>query len=66
MLKAYLNDNFRHLITMDKGEEDIEALRNAIEQAWNALDTSSIDACIRSMRRRSAAVIEAKGWYTKW
>jgi hypothetical protein len=37
-----------------------------IERAWEALGQEYFDKLIESMPRRIQAVIEAKGWYTKY
>jgi transposase len=37
-----------------------------IERAWEALGQECFDKLIESMPRRIQAVIEAKGWYTKY
>ena len=33
---------------------------------WESLGDDSFDALIRSMERRVDAVLEAKGWYTRY
>jgi hypothetical protein len=37
-----------------------------IKRAWEALGQEYFDKLIESMPRRIQAVIEAKGWYTKY
>jgi hypothetical protein len=37
-----------------------------IEQAWEALGDDYFDQLIRSMDSRVNAVLEAKGWYTRY
>ena len=49
-----------------KTEEDIQNLENALVEAWNALPNSLFESLGRSMERRVAAVIAAKGWHTKY
>ena len=49
-----------------KGEDDIRRLEMAIIEAWNALPKSLFDSLIEKYKKRIAAVIEAKGWYTKY
>jgi hypothetical protein len=48
----------------------IEAFKNrfleAIEEAWENLGDDYFDKLIRSMDSRVNAVLEAKGWYTKY
>ena len=66
MLKDYLNKHFPHLKGQGESQQARQAFRNAIEQAWNALDQKVINACINSMKKRVEAVILAKGWYTAY
>ena len=49
-----------------KGEEAIEALENALVEAWEALPDNLFEQVADSMPYRVAAVIKAKGWHTKY
>ena len=49
-----------------KGEDDIRRLEIAITEAWDALPKSLFDSLIKKYKKRVAAVIEAKGWHTKY
>ena len=51
---------------MGKGEEAIEALENALKEAWDALPNTLFEQVADSMPYRVAAVIKAKGWHTKY
>jgi len=51
---------------MGNGEEDFKALAKAIIEAWEAIPQEQIDDLIKSMPRRCAAVVKAKGWHTKY
>ena len=44
----------------------LDALFQAIEEAWDAMPDSYIESLIRSMDTRVNAVIEAEGWYTRY
>ena len=43
-----------------------ERIQSALDKAWNDLDEDYIKSCTSSFLRRLDAVIEAKGWYTKY
>ena len=47
-------------------EEVRKRFRELIEQAWDALGNDYFDQLIRSMDSRVNAVLEAKGWYTRY
>lgn len=51
---------------LGKGQDALEALADAIEREWWALDQEEIDHIIRSMDSRVNAVNLAEGWYTKY
>jgi transposase len=47
-----------------------EALKQRLDplilEAWDRIPAEKFEALWRSMKRRCEAVIEAKGWYTKY
>jgi hypothetical protein len=48
-------------------EENIrEALRKALQEAWDIIPKEYFDRLIESMPSRVNAVIKAKGWHTKY
>ena len=49
-----------------KGEQAIEALENALIEAWNALPDQLFEQVADSILYQVAAVVKAKGWYTKY
>jgi hypothetical protein len=51
---------------MGHSDQAREALENALVEAWDALDASIIESCIKSIWRRRDAVLKAKGWHTKY
>jgi hypothetical protein len=65
-LKNHVLKLYPELTNMGTGEEDIQALERALVEAWKAIPSEIFQACIDSMPERVAAVIEAKGWHTKY
>lgn len=65
-LKKKVHELHPELETMGDSEEDWEALRAALKEAWRALPNSLIKTLICSMPNRLAAVRKAKGWQTKY
>ena len=51
---------------MGKGEEAIRALERALIEAWEAIPDRIFESVIESMPTRVQALIEAKGWHTKY
>ena len=49
-----------------KSEADIEALIQALREAWDALPESLFQSLIKSMKSRVQACVDAKGWHTKY
>lgn len=58
-----------HPTSQDK-QYTIEEVRilmeNVLPEAWSQIDKNYIDSLIDSMPRRCRAVVNAKGWYTKY
>lgn len=46
-------------------EEAIDALEQALIEAWETIDSTIIKACLESIWRRRDAVITAEGWRTQ-
>ena len=44
-----------------KSEEDLEALENALVEAWNVLPNSLFESLVKSIPRRVKAYYKAKG-----
>src|SRR5204862_8282708 len=63
LIKTWIQKNRPELVKMSSGEEDLKALRKAIIKAWEAIPQEQIDDLIKSMPRRCAAVVKAKGWH---
>jgi hypothetical protein len=51
---------------MGTGEEALKALEDALIEAWNDLPDGLFEQCADSMPYRVQAVIDAKGWHTKY
>jgi transposase len=66
-LKERLHDFNPDLELTKGGEEKVrQVIFKGLEEAWDALGSEYVRGLIESMPRRCAAVIEAKGWYTKY
>ncbi len=49
-----------------KVHSSYKRLRAAVQEAWESISHKRIKELVRSMRDRCFAVIQAKGWYTKY
>lgn len=65
-LKAMVKKMFPDLEKLGKGEEALAALERALIIAWDEVDETIIESCLKSLCRRRDAVIAAKGWHTKY
>lgn len=65
-LKKKLEELHPELRGMGKGVEALKALQKGLLEAWDAIDESIFEGCWKSMKSRCQAVIDAKGWYTKY
>lgn len=65
-LKEWIIENKPHLKDLGKGQVGYDALAAAIVEGWEAIPQPKIDALILSMDNRINAVLEAKGWHTKY
>ena len=65
MMKDDLNTRIPGLISMLRNEENKAYFVNCVRQAWWAIPQEKIDALIKSIPRRLAAVRRAHGWYMK-
>ncbi|THC88494.1 hypothetical protein EYZ11_012063 [Aspergillus tanneri] len=59
-----VNPNIEYCKGANEKKEDI--LWDALEQSWSQIREDIQDALIKSMKKRVEAVLEAKGWYTKY
>ena len=65
-LKAKVLELYPELKELGAGEEAKEALKRALIEAWDCINSIIIKACLESIYRRRDTVIVAKGWYTKY
>jgi hypothetical protein len=66
-LKEILYKRHPDLLSMKgKAEQDIEYLFECLLDSWEHLPVDYIYSCIRSMQTHCQAVIDAKGWYTRF
>jgi transposase len=66
MLKHKLRTKHPEIIHLQDNEEDRAKFIDWIEDAWAYLDQAKIRKMIESLERRLRAVIQARGWYTKY
>lgn len=65
-MKAEIMLRFPELVTIPKNIASYEALVRAAITVWDDLEKKVLDRLMDSMVRRLQAVIDAKGWYTKY
>jgi len=58
--------DYLYLALLKKNEDSLEELIKSAKEVWDSLEQLLINDLIDSMPRRVVAVIEAKGWYTKY
>jgi hypothetical protein len=66
MLKRTLLKLHPLLFEEERVQTDWKNFHEAIQEAWWAIPQTSIEHLINSMPRRTEAVIQACGWYTKY
>jgi transposase len=66
LLKEKINAWYPELGTLPKNESSLQKLISAAIEVWEQFDIELINQLIDSMPRRIAAVVAAKGWYTKY
>ena len=59
-------ERYPHLAELPTNEQTLEELIQRAEEVWNDMEEELINNLIDSMPRRIAAVIKARGWYTKY
>jgi transposase len=47
-------------------ESVIERMEDALVHAWDTLDSEIVHNCVESMQKRCRAVVESRGWYTRY
>jgi transposase len=66
LLKDRLDKRYNGSYSRSKSTISIEAFKTAIQEEWALIDQESIDNCILSLPKRWQAVIDAKGYPTKY
>lgn len=66
LLKEGICKKYPELSTMKKNSTSLEALRKAAEVVWEGLEEEVLERLILSMPRRLEAIVESKGWYSKY
>jgi hypothetical protein len=66
LLKDRLNKRPVSSLGQGNSELGIKSFIKAIFEEWEAIPQQAIDNCILSIPRRYKAVVEAKGWFTKY
>ena len=58
-MKNYLQDHFPEMMSYDQ-------LRSAVKEAWDKVGAFEFKALVESMPERCQAVIDARGFFTKY
>lgn len=66
LLKQRIVEQYPELNTMTKSEATLKLLCEKAVVVWHELEEELVNHLIDSMPRRIAAVIAARGWYTKY
>jgi transposase len=66
LLKDRLDKRFNGSYSRSKSTISIEAFKIAIQEEWALIDQEAIDKCILSLLKRWQAIIDAKGYPTKY
>ena len=66
LLKAEIYRLYPELETAPDIVETLDLLIQAATEAWQSLDEDILDKMAVNMATRVEAVLEAKGWYTKY
>lgn len=66
LLKSWLQINYPELKEMGKGQADQLAWKQAIIEGWASIDQQVLDNLLGSMQKRCQALVDAKGWHTKY
>lgn len=66
VLKERVCKRHPELTTMGKSDEDLDVLIETCQEEWGLIRKKLLRKLVKSMPRRMAAVIRAKGWQTKY
>jgi hypothetical protein len=65
-LKNKVLEIYPELESIGNTKQAREALENTLVDTWEAINSSIIKSCLKSMCKRRDTVLKAKGWYTKY
>ena len=65
-LKTLVLKTYTEIENIGTGEEALKALENTLVEAWNDLPDMLFEQCADSTPYRVQAVIDTKGWHTKY
>ena len=65
-MKQWINEQYPQLKDMGESQSAYDELARVIVEAWEAIPQDYIDKLIKSMDNRVNAVLEAKGWHTRY
>lgn len=54
------------LSDMPKNNQSLQRLCEAAVEVWEQFEVELLDQLVESMPRRIEAIVNAKGWYTKY
>jgi hypothetical protein len=65
-MKQWIHDYYPQLKEMGDSQGAYDKLARVTVEAWEAIPQDYIDDLIKSMDNRVNAVLQAKGWHTKY
>ena len=65
-MKKWICKYYSDLHEIGETEEAYQRLYQAINEAWEAIPQEKIDSLIRTMDNQINAVLQAKGWHTRY
>jgi hypothetical protein len=65
-MKQWIMKNYPQLKEMGESQAAYNELAQVIVEAWEAIPQDYIDGLIKGMDNRVNAVLNAKGWHTKY
>ena len=66
LLKDALSKRPKSSLGLGLTDKSINTFKEAIREEWFRIPQNAIDNSIISMPKRYKAIIDAKGWYTKY
>jgi transposase len=65
-MKQWIDKQYPQLKDLGESQAAYDELARVIVEAWEAMAQDRIDSLIKSMDNRVNAVLQAKGWHTKY